>query len=188
MMARKTVERVQTGVRMEKRLVKVLKGLAEHRDMSLGDLLEGMSLHCFEGKVPFGSKTRSKIEQLKRVYDLNLTTADSHKLRDQEAGKGEPIVAFRKETPDQHHGRTRGYAEKNATGETTSPEWDLEHLDAIQQNDLASAMLRADLEGFSQRKLDVIDRVGTDERQEQIPEEETSDGIHRKRLYDPVYA
>ena len=79
-MAKKSVERVQTGVRMEKRLVKVLKGLAEHLDMTLGDLLEGMSLHCFEGKTPFSAETRGKIDQLKSVYDLELTAADSHQL------------------------------------------------------------------------------------------------------------
>ena len=42
------VERVQTGVRMEKRMVKVLKALAEYLDISLGDLLEGIVLHAFE--------------------------------------------------------------------------------------------------------------------------------------------
>ena len=47
------VERVQTGVRMEKRLLKVLKAVAELKDMSLGDLLEGIVLHAFEGKPPF---------------------------------------------------------------------------------------------------------------------------------------
>ena len=31
----RTIERTQTGVRIEKRLLKVLKGLAEHADMSL---------------------------------------------------------------------------------------------------------------------------------------------------------
>ncbi len=41
------VERVQTGVRMEKRLLKVLKGFAEYHDLSLGDLLEGIVLHAF---------------------------------------------------------------------------------------------------------------------------------------------
>ena len=76
----KTIERVQTGVRLEKRLLKVLKGLAEHLDMSLGDLLEGMSLHCFEGRSPFSKETIAKIEQLKDVYDLDLTASDSHKL------------------------------------------------------------------------------------------------------------
>ena len=44
------VERVQTGVRMEKRMLKVLKAVAEQKDMTLGDLLEGIVLHAFEGK------------------------------------------------------------------------------------------------------------------------------------------
>ena len=81
----KTVERVQTGVRIEKRILKVLKGLAEQLDISLGDLLEGMALHCFEGKLPpFSEDTLKKIGQLKEVYDLDLTAADSHKLNEQE--------------------------------------------------------------------------------------------------------
>ena len=78
----RTIERVQTGVRIEKRLLKVLKGLAEHLDMTLGDLLEGMSLHCFEGRAPFSGETLKKIEQLKAVYDLDLTATDSHKLKE----------------------------------------------------------------------------------------------------------
>jgi len=77
----KSIERVQTGVRIEKRILKVLKGLAEALDMSLGDLLEGMTLHCFEGKLPpFSDETLRKIDQLKQVYGLDLTAADSHKL------------------------------------------------------------------------------------------------------------
>ena len=80
----KSIQRVQTGVRLEKRLLKVLKGLAEHLDMTLGDLLEGMSLHCFEGLAPFSEKTLAKIEQLKSVYDLDLTAADSHNLQESE--------------------------------------------------------------------------------------------------------
>ena len=78
----KTVERVQTGVRIEKRLLKVLKGLAEHLDLTLGDLLEGLALHAFENKPPFSKETLRKIEQLKSVYDLELKAADSHKLRE----------------------------------------------------------------------------------------------------------
>lgn len=76
----KTIQRVQTGVRIEKRLLKVLKALAEQLDMSLGDLLEGMALHCFEGQVPFSDETLGKIEKLRDVYDLDLTAKDSHKL------------------------------------------------------------------------------------------------------------
>lgn len=82
----KTITRVQTGVRIEKRILKVLKALAEQLDMSLGDLLEGMTLHCFEGKVPFGKPTLGKIAQLRQVYDLDLTAADSHNLK--ESGEG----------------------------------------------------------------------------------------------------
>ncbi|MEE4014065.1 hypothetical protein V1T76_18510 [Roseibium sp. FZY0029] len=79
----KSIERVQTGVRLEKRLLKVLKGLAEHLDISLGDLLEGMALHAFENKPPFSDETLDKIRQLKSVYDLDLSAADSHKLKDE---------------------------------------------------------------------------------------------------------
>jgi hypothetical protein len=74
------VERVQTGVRMEKRLLKVLKGLAELKDLSLGDLLEGIVLHAFEGKAPFSKETLRQIAELKRVYGLTLRAADSHQL------------------------------------------------------------------------------------------------------------
>lgn len=77
---KKTYQRVQTGVRIEKRILKVLKALAEQLDMSLGDLLEGMALHCFEGKTPFSEETLGKIAKLKEVYDLDLTAADSHTL------------------------------------------------------------------------------------------------------------
>jgi hypothetical protein len=78
----KRIERVQTGVRLEKRLLKVLKGLAEHLDMSLGDLIEGMALHGFENRPPFSDETVKKIAQLKQVYDLDLTAADSHTLKE----------------------------------------------------------------------------------------------------------
>lgn len=79
------IERIQTGVRMEKRIVKVLKGLAEHLDISLGDLLEGMALHCFENKAPFSENTLEKIKILKQVYDLELKATDSHSLHEKEA-------------------------------------------------------------------------------------------------------
>ena len=72
------VERIQTGVRLEKRLLKVLKGLAEYKDMTLGDLLEGIVLHAFEGKQPFSAETVKVIAELKRVYGLDWTSADSH--------------------------------------------------------------------------------------------------------------
>jgi hypothetical protein len=75
-----SIERVQTGLRIEKRLLKVLKGLAEYHDLSLGDLIEGIVLHAFDGKQPFGRQSRKKIAELKKVYHLDLTSADAHKL------------------------------------------------------------------------------------------------------------
>lgn len=76
----RTVERVQTGIRIEKKTLKVLKGLAEYLDMTLGDLIEGILLHAFEGRSPFGKETLSRIEALKEIYGLELTAADSHRL------------------------------------------------------------------------------------------------------------
>jgi hypothetical protein len=74
------VERIQTGMRIEKRMVKVLKALAEYFDMSLGDLIEGIVLHAFDGKAPFNDKTLKKIQEIKKVYELNLDSTHSHKL------------------------------------------------------------------------------------------------------------
>jgi hypothetical protein len=76
------VERIQTGVRMEKRLLKVLKALAELKDLSLGDLLEGMVLHAFEGKAAFSKQTLAQIAELKKIYGLSLRASDSHTLRE----------------------------------------------------------------------------------------------------------
>jgi hypothetical protein len=80
------IERVQTGVRIEKRLLKVLKGLAELMDLSLGDLLEGIVLHAFEGKAPFSPETLREIERLREVYRLTLRAADSHQLEERRRG------------------------------------------------------------------------------------------------------
>lgn len=77
------VERIQTGVRLEKRMLKVLKAIAEQKDMSLGDLLEGIVLHAFEGKAPFSPQTLKDIEQFRGLYGLTLRAADSHQLREQ---------------------------------------------------------------------------------------------------------
>jgi hypothetical protein len=77
---KKVVQRVQTGVRMEKRLLKVLKGLAECLDITLGDLLEGICLHAFEGKAPFDEQTLLKIAGLKDIYGLDLNASHSHNM------------------------------------------------------------------------------------------------------------
>ncbi len=84
MVAMQTISRTQTGVRMESRLLKVLKGLAAELEISLGDLLEGVVLHAFEGKAPFSAATLKKIKALKTVYGLDLTAQDSHRLRERE--------------------------------------------------------------------------------------------------------
>ena len=81
-MEMKVVTRTQTGVRIETSLLKVLKALAEYTDLSLGDLLEGIVLHAFEGKAPFQEATRDVIGQLKSVYGCDLTAADSHTLEE----------------------------------------------------------------------------------------------------------
>ena len=82
-MSQKLVKRTQTGVRIETSLLKVLKGLAEYLDISLGDLLEGIVLHTFEGKVPFSDGTIKTINELKSVYACTLTAADSHKMKEE---------------------------------------------------------------------------------------------------------
>lgn len=86
------VERVQTGVRMEKRVLKVLRALADYHDLTLGDLLEGIVLHAFDGKCPFAPANLQRIKQLKKFYGLGLDSRDSHRLTEAgsrvSAGKG----------------------------------------------------------------------------------------------------
>ena len=82
----KSVERVQTGIRLEKRILKVLKGVAEYHDMYLGDLLEGICLHVFENKAPFSEATLKRVRMLKEVYHLDLTAEDSHRLVEKPSG------------------------------------------------------------------------------------------------------
>jgi hypothetical protein len=76
------VERVQTGIRIEKRMLKVLKGLAEYHDMGLGDLIEGIVLHAFEGKAPFSKETLARIADIKKIYALDLDASHAHRLRE----------------------------------------------------------------------------------------------------------
>lgn len=76
------IERVQTGVRLEKRLLKVLRALADYHDMTLGDLIEGIVLHAFEGKAPFGPESLQRIEEIKQVFGLTLTADDAHRLQE----------------------------------------------------------------------------------------------------------
>jgi hypothetical protein len=76
------IERVQTGLRLERRLLKVMKATAEYLDISLGDLVEGIVLHAFDGKAPFAKPTLGKIAELKKVYSLDLDSSHSHQLRE----------------------------------------------------------------------------------------------------------
>ena len=94
------IERVQTGVRMEKRVLKVLKAFAEYHDITLGDLLEGIVLHAFDGKMPFRPESLRQIKELKRFYKLDLDSKASHRLID----KGE---AQRSERARRRKGRSR---------------------------------------------------------------------------------
>lgn len=77
------IERVQLGVRMERRMVKVLKGLAEYNGESLGELLEKIVLHSFEAMPgeegewsasPHGKRALEVIADLKRIYELDVDT------------------------------------------------------------------------------------------------------------------
>ncbi len=79
------VERVQTGVRMEKRILKVLKAFGEFHDITLGDLLEGIVLHAFDGKCPFGTESLKRIKELKKFYGLDLDSRASHRLTESRA-------------------------------------------------------------------------------------------------------
>ena len=81
------VERVQTGVRMEKRLLKVLKAFADLHDITLGDLLEGIVLHAFDGKTPFNDDSLARIAELKKVFGLDLDARNAHRLKEQRRGR-----------------------------------------------------------------------------------------------------
>ena len=84
------VERVQTGVRIEKRVLKVLKAFAEYHDLTLGDLLEGIVLHAFDGKTPFSQESLERIGELKKFYGLQLDSRSSHRLRENENKRRSP--------------------------------------------------------------------------------------------------
>src|SRR3954451_19313285 len=86
--AKREIERVQTGIRVEKRILKVLKALAEYHDLTLGDLLEGIVLHAFEGKSPFQEESLRRIADLKTIYELDLDATASHRLTERGLGSG----------------------------------------------------------------------------------------------------
>ena len=81
------IERVQTGVRMERRVLKVLKALAGYKNLTLGDLLEGIVLHAFDGKTPFSPASLERIRELKKFYGLDLDSSASHRLTEIKKGR-----------------------------------------------------------------------------------------------------
>jgi hypothetical protein len=91
------VERVQTGVRMERRLLKVLKAFAEYHDLSLGDLLEGIVLHAFDGKTPFSQASLERIQELKKFYGLDLDSSASHRLTEIKWRAGTKAISEKKQ-------------------------------------------------------------------------------------------
>jgi hypothetical protein len=69
------IERVQLGVRMEKRMVKVLKALAEKADLTLAELLEDIVLHALDGHSTFEhADDRPMIAQIKAFYGMDYDT------------------------------------------------------------------------------------------------------------------
>jgi hypothetical protein len=80
---------VQTGIRIEKRILKILKSVSAFHEISLSDLLEGMILHNFEGKSPFGEDTLALIATLRRTYGLDLSATDSHSLVEDQVIQGD---------------------------------------------------------------------------------------------------
>jgi len=104
------IERVQTGVRMEKRILKVLKAFAEFHDMTLGDVLEGIVLHAFDGKTPFSAASLARIRELKKFYELDLDSGASHHLVEGRPGKrvsGVETKASEAKTPEKKISRAK---------------------------------------------------------------------------------
>jgi hypothetical protein len=99
------VERVQTGVRIEKRLLKVLRAFADFHDLSLGDLLEGIVLHAFDGKCPFNQDSLGRIKELKKFYGLELDSSASHRLTESGGSGVEKKQAEKKGRKDALHER-----------------------------------------------------------------------------------
>ena len=83
----KQIERVQTGVRLERRILLVLKAFAASKDITLGDLLEGIVLHAFDGKAALGPESLATVKALRAVYKLDLSAADSHRLVERKRGR-----------------------------------------------------------------------------------------------------
>jgi hypothetical protein len=80
MLKPKKVERIQTGIRLEKRLVKVLKGLAEFKDLTLGELIELIAMHALERHHAFSPDALPLIKKVKDVYGMDYDIHDYEKF------------------------------------------------------------------------------------------------------------
>ncbi len=78
------IERIQTGLRLEKRMVKVLKAVAEYYDMSMSGLVEEIVLHAFEGPgaFAFGKPAVKRIREFRRLYGMDYGVHDSRRFRE----------------------------------------------------------------------------------------------------------
>jgi hypothetical protein len=75
-------ERTQTGVRLEKRLLKVLKAMAELYDLSLAEFLEDLVRDAFAGRAPLLGAALDHAAELMRIYGLEPeTVADTPEER-----------------------------------------------------------------------------------------------------------
>jgi predicted DNA-binding ribbon-helix-helix protein len=82
-----TINRVQTGVRLEAKLLKVLKGVAEYQNRTLGELLELVILHSFENRNAFSKEGLEAIKALKKVYSMDYDVHDYKKFVENESKK-----------------------------------------------------------------------------------------------------
>jgi hypothetical protein len=112
------IHRIQTGVRIEKRILKVLKAFAEFHDLSLGDLLEGIVLHAFDGKTPFSAASLARIQELKKFYGLDLDSRASHHLIEVPSHAA-PAPAAKKANAALTAQKTAQKAAQKAAGKTT---------------------------------------------------------------------
>ncbi len=86
-MTTNNTERVQLGVRVEKNLVKVLKGLADFNDESLGELLERIVLHSFdpvpgdEGESCASPHSKRQLAAIDSLRSLHGVSSDPHAAR-----------------------------------------------------------------------------------------------------------
>lgn len=80
------IERVQIGIRLEKRMVKVLKAVAEYFDVTLTDLVESIVLHSFEGggANAFTDDVIPKITEFKKIYNMNYGVHDNFRFSEKE--------------------------------------------------------------------------------------------------------